>query len=1246
MALSFIKVQVHKAGSNFLFTGSRYLILNFCTIIIFANLNIIFNYLSEINITIEGTGRQQILSDDSAECGGIAGSFNSLPNETLVNGVPQNISGKYVDNLVNQTNIITLRWNYQVTTCDSMFYDLKNITSIELSNFDTSKVEIFECMFFNCTSLKSINLNNVNTSSANNMRSMFSGCTGLETFNLSSFDTSKVTSMWDMFYGCTSLKSLDLSNFETPEIEEINGMFYSCSSLVLLNIINFNISNVYNSYWMFYKVNRNLIYCATESTIAKIKSSSQESYIENYNNNCTHSCFLNSQSKYIIEKNECIDDCSKDKNYSYEYNNTCYKSCPNRTHISPNNDYLCEDDLICANYYNYDKTECFNEIPEGFYLNDSNSKILYKCDNKCKNCSFKSTMQGKCISCNISAGYYPLYNNDTNNETYISCYNESIEGYALFNFSYMPCFRSCHNCSEIGDEKNNKCIYCKSNYEFKKEMNETQNCYEKCDNDSYYYFDNFSNYNCTMTKECPDKYKLIKEKGKCIDDCSKDNLYKYEYNNNCYLAYPEISNKAGELLTNISHETIVINNIINKCTIYELSNGLCKLEIYNNDNNNMKEKDDIVSYIRELISKGRLDSILLNKTNENNKGVVIKDESTVYQIVSTENQNNSREDNISIIELSECENDLRSHYNISKKDSLLIFKMDIYEEGSITPRIEYEVYDSKSKTQLDLSICNHIKINILVPAVIDKDDINKYNSSHEYYNDICYTYTTDNGTDIILADRKNEFISNNMSLCESKCEYGGYDADIKKAKCECEVKIKIPLMSEITINSNILKKKIDIKNALNIKVMKCYKNAFSAKGLKGNIGSYIILSFIFAVSICQVLFLIKGFSVVKGYINSVNSCKNPNDNIITKRPDKKVKKKKRKENKIKNVNINFLNPNIIINNEHEVKDNKKKNNRFKRNKVEPPLKKKPKRNKVNNNNIRNIRTSGEETLKGKTSYIGLANYRKDKIIKLNVEPLKDITKKKTQNNNNKNNIINKNNNINNNNNLIKTKYNDYELNNLNYKQAIIIDKRNYFQYYLSLLKRKHILIFTFYTSNDYNSREIKICLFIFSFALYFTVNALFFNDSTMHKIYEENGTFNFIYHLPQIVYSTLISSAINMIATFLSLSEKAILEFKAKNSKNRTKQSVVNKLIIKFILFFVLIYILLILFWYYLVCFCAVYINTQIHLVKDTLISYTLYLLYPFGLCLLPGSFRIPSLASKKANKECIYKLSKIIQLI
>ena len=131
----------------------------------------------------------------------------------------------------------------------------------------------------------------------------------------------------------------------------------------------------------------------------------------------------------------------------------------------------------------------------------------------------ESTIQEKCITCNINAGYYPLYNNGSNDDIFISCQNESIEGYAFFNNSYMPCFRTCHNCSEIGDENNNKCINCKINYEFNEEINDTQNCYEICDN--YYFFDEFNNY---FMNKCTDKYnKLITEKGQClcIDDCSK-----------------------------------------------------------------------------------------------------------------------------------------------------------------------------------------------------------------------------------------------------------------------------------------------------------------------------------------------------------------------------------------------------------------------------------------------------------------------------------------------------------------------------------------------------------------------------------------------------------------------------------------------------------------------------------------------------------------------------------------------------
>ena len=83
---------------------------------------------------------------------------------------------------------------------------------------------------------------------------------------------------------------------------------------------------------------------------------------------------------------------------------------------------------------------------------------------------------------------------------------------------------------------------------------------------------------------------------------------------------------------------------------------------------------------------------------------------------------------------------------------------------------------------------------------------------------------------------------------------------------------------------------------------------------------------------------------------------------------------------------------------------------------------------------------------------------------------------------------------------------------------------------------------------------------------------------------------------------------------------------------------------VKFIWFFNISLLFLILFWFYLSCFCAIYKNSQIQLLKDILISFGLSLMYPLGVYLIPGIFRIPSLKSK--NKECLYKISKIIQLI
>ena len=147
----------------------------------------------------------------------------------------------------------------------------------------------------------------------------------------------------------------------------------------------------------------------------------------------------------------------------------------------------------------------------------------------------------------------------------------------------------------------------------------------------------------------------------------------------------------------------------------------------------------------------------------------------------------------------------------------------------------------------------------------------------------------------------------------------------------------------------------------------------------------------------------------------------------------------------------------------------------------------------------------------------------------------------------------------------------------------------------------------------------------------------------MHKIYEDGGVFNLTYVLPQICYSFIISKVINFFVEFLALPENDLIILKQENNYLRAKKKLPEnkmKLKIKLALYFILEFILLIFFWSYLVCFGSIYKNTQIYLLKDTVISFGLSLVYPLVINLIPAALRVVSLK----HPEYVYKLSNLLQ--
>lgn len=154
-----------------------------------------------------------------------------------------------IDGHTSGKAIVTCDGN--ITNMQCMFAVCRDLTSIDLSSFDTSEVTNMGHMFEECNDLTKLDLSNFNTSKVTNMSGMFNSCFNLTTLDLAGFNTSKVTDMSYMFFNCHRLTSLDLSSFNTSNVINMEHMFCDCTGLTTLDISNFDTSIVFDMTGMF-----------------------------------------------------------------------------------------------------------------------------------------------------------------------------------------------------------------------------------------------------------------------------------------------------------------------------------------------------------------------------------------------------------------------------------------------------------------------------------------------------------------------------------------------------------------------------------------------------------------------------------------------------------------------------------------------------------------------------------------------------------------------------------------------------------------------------------------------------------------------------------------------------------------------------------------------------------------------------------------------------------------------------------
>ena len=1083
---------------------------------------------------------------------------------------------------------------------DSLFYGCSNLKSIDLSNFDTSGVTSMYAEFYGCSKLENINLSYINTSLVKNMEFLFYGCKNLKSIDLSYFDFSKVTSIAHMFNNCfvlqniilpnisTSslkdtnnlfsscvlLKSIDLSHFDTSEVTDMSFMFYNCNSMKYLDLSNFKTEKVTNINSMFYYCNSliylNIYFFKLNNEVRRtltfaflpnytyfcIKDTDTENILFGPNiSNCSHYCFQKNRKLDLIN-HSCVDLCIKNK-ILYEYNGVCYNKCPKGTLA---NNGICEE--INCDGNNYNSTECLDKIPEGYYYNPKDE--LFK-----------------------------------------------------------KCFYSCKTCNGKGKKFYHNCLECKQNLTFVNDSMYATNCYKKCD--YYFYIDDLNNFHCTNNFECPEKYnKLILDKKKCIDKCKNDNIYQYEFENKCIISCPngtfseekdKICIKKESIKNAIFYENKQTDKIEEKIKRVEIS----PINLITAIKGNFKKdeillKEGMSTYLDSVINKNILNFRYyiqdFNISEDKEDKIEIID-GVLYQITTTENQ---KIKNISTLYFPVCESILKDKYKIDKNSPLIILKIDYYPQDSLIPIIAYEIYHPFNKSKLNLQYCNNTKIKFNIPVSINDNELFKYEPNSDYYTDDCFAYSTEKGTDIILKDRKQEFIDKNLYLCETNCNYTGYDKINKQSICVCNISDKMELISEIINNPNKLSnnsKSVFIKLSYsNINAFKCFKNLFSKNGLKKNISSYLIIFFIIQFIISTILFFKSGYYLLEDYI----------DYIL----ENKEETNENNEGIINDINGIATEGNLSYKNENKKISKQKNDYRHKINIINANI-----NNKLFENQTIDNTYDFKSVIILNPSKVNQEDSKSDKI---------------------ENNIIIDNNIAKKQNELIKVNQencNKYiELNSLIYEDAINDDKRTILEYYLFLIKRKNIILYSFYSMNDYNSMIIKSCIFSLSFSINYLINFTFFNEEIIHKIYKLDGKYVVKDFMSKILISFIISYIITRIIQYIVLSERIIYQIKKEISLSSEKdlsKNVKKKLIKKYVLFFVFSFIFLIFCWILFSSFSAVYQNTERIILYNTLISFGMNIFYTFIFNIIPAIIRIYSLSTKS---KYMFKLSKILQIL
>ena len=819
-------------------------------------------------------------------------------------------------------------------------------------------------------------------------------------------------------------------------------------------------------------------------------------------------------------------------------------------------------------------------------------------NNKCKKATQESLEYNLCIECNNEKNYFSVINpNSEYFHGFVECYNDNTKPTNFYldrnDNKYKPCFETCSTCEIGGDEYIHNCLTCSINYIKKPETPGTTNCVPECPYS--YYYTSYGQYKCSSDNNCPqDKNLYVKELKKCTDNCTKEEIYKYQYGGECIKICPEYTSLKNN---------ICIDKDINSC---------------------VKSESEIE--VKESLLTDSIDFKAKNYAKEFNYTInhVSLFYNSLYSIILYKDINCIEKLSIKApkIDFGNCYSKVEGNLEPPTNNKIIVALIE-QNNNNKKSTITYAFYHPDTGEKIDadaickddgilikesvLSQLNDSIVNLDSVLFLADQDINIFDLSSPFYSDICYQFKSPNGKDIPVKERIRLFYPN-ISLCDVGCTYKGVNLTSMESICECKFNLlNNELMEGNALLDNTVGEITDLIGNSNLDVLKCFNNVFKLENITKSIGGYIIMGIMFFEIIFAFKLLLNDFNNIRKYLYHLTN--------------------------------NYIN--YIDKDDKNLKNETTKNIFVKRhNKVNSPPKK--------NTNNKNKTIKFEENY-NKNSFSTKSAMRFD----INNSPQKFLKRRKKISS--KTILINKNNEQSiNNKNLDKNykKMEEYlkeDLDEMDYDNAIKYDKRPFCKYYIDRLKAKQMIANTFCNKDNIRPFSIRLLLLLLNIDLYFVINGLFFSEEYIIELFhleKEDKFFDFIPRsIGRFFYATIVGIILDIIIDCIFIEENKIkrLFLREKNDVLKMKyeiSEIINSIKKRYKLFIFICFFISIISWYYVSCFNNVYSGVKIEWIKSSIV---IIIIMQIISCLTRLLETILRHISFKCKSERIFKLKSLL---